>query len=378
MNNSFTRILAFSVLLLTAPITHAMEQGSPVQSHRFVPYKKMGTMIGDVIDILAGKQAAGQMTIEGTQAEVTIQDFMEHIKLVTVDVPGVNTYQFFGVHVDQEANVNFAEFKQKVMEHVRTPGFPTVQLIGDSNQFSQPATQFARKFLEREFAGAKLIENGYTGHQSDGRELDVNSLLNEYVDRDPAQAQRVIANVLGHTETAINKWGCYVSPCITNFVVVYNDYGMDDKMRTHFGDDVIISDNFLRPECGDYVICLDGGIQSFLQVCNSLLVGVPVKFVYNMRKADNHPPREAGRKPHFFSTAEFFATLAKSFEGRNVPTEETVRALYEEYAQTHEAWDPTRPDAETKAGLFDKAMDKLFNQGAYENLQLCEFIDCTK
>jgi hypothetical protein len=324
-------------------------------------HKTMGPMIGNVINILAGKQEPA-FSGEKQEAKVSVQPFIQDVRLVTVDLADKTRYQFFGINESKEAGINFSEFKEKVMAHLKMSGKQTIQLIGDSNQFSESGTEFARTFLEKEFSNGCFIEYGYTGHQSDGKELDVNSFLNEYVDTEPSIAKRVLGNVVNQSKTAIEKWGCYVSPHITNFVVVYNDHGSDPQKGTMFGSDVIISDRFLSSENQDRVICLEGGIQSFLQVCNSLLLGLPVTFVCNLRKP---------KIKNFFSTAEFFSLIHAT---KNL-TKDKVWELYETYSLTHQAWDPTRPDANTKKGLFEKALNSFLEEGAYKKIDdLCTFV----
>jgi hypothetical protein len=328
-------------------------------------YKEMGPLIGKVIDALAKKET-GSFAIGELKAQVSIQDFMGNVRLVKVETSNGALYQFFGISEVDEPKIKFADFKEKVMTHLKVSGKPTIQLIGDSNQFSSQGTTFARFFLAKQFKNDAFIEYGYTGHQSDGKELDVNSFVNEYIDKNPARAERVLGNVVNQSKTAIEKWGCYVSPHIKNFVVVYNDHGSDPHHGTIFGSDVIISDRFLSPQKNDRVICLEGGIQAFLQVCNSLLLDLPVTFVYNLRK---------DKIKGFFSTAEFFSILQQE-----IPlTKDKIWELYEIYSKTHHGWDPTRQDANTKKALFEMAMYRFLEDGAYKKIDtLCTFINGSK
>jgi hypothetical protein len=247
-----------------------------------------------------------------------------------------------------------------------------MQVVGDSGRFSPEGTTFGRTFVREHLPGRFAIEYGFTGYKTGGQELDANSFLNEYIDETPGQAPRILANILGHTVLAIKKWGCYVSPLVQHFVVVYNGAGMTEDPQfdengkktagfTTFGDDVTMSDSIC-----DRLLCLEGGAQSFLQVVNVLRQHHPVEVVYNLRKAAD---------AKMFSAARFLQMVDAAFVNGKAPDKEQVKLIFQKYAQSLNAMFNTgKPDYKTKKALFEQAMDAFIEDGIFERThELCTF-----
>jgi predicted ATPase len=332
-------------------------------------------VIPDVFNCFAGKNT-----------KYMIKEFFGPIKLIEVPSKTKIPYRFFGVHQNElkkigaqdlaEVKIFFAQFKSKITRLMGVKKNNAMQLIGDSNQFTREGTEWAREFLKRRFAQAGLIEYGFTGYKT-AYKSDVNTFVNEYLDQNPSQAYRVLANIVGHTVMALNQWGTSGSPYVRNFVVVYNDAGAvdlpkyNDKFEkvagfTTFGDDIIISDFFFNPADNDRFVCLEGGAQSFKQATNALIIGVPVICVYNLRKPENE---------QFFSAARFFKLINDAYANGNEPTKEDVKRIYDSYVKTLTSlWDARRPDYETKKALFEIAIKQFIDQGIYEKIpSICDF-----
>jgi hypothetical protein len=254
----------------------------------------------------------------------------------------------------------------------------SIQVIGDSNHFSRKGTDFARKFLNKRLMRSGLVEYGFTGYKT-AYKSDVNTLVNEFVRDHPEQAHRILANIVGQTTIALNSWGTSGSPNIRNFVVVYNEAGVAEMPKynekfekisgfTTFGDDIIMSDYLFSPADNDRFVCLEGGAQSFKQVTNALLLGVPVILVYNIRKPENEK---------FFSTARFLKLIKDAYGKGEEPTKQKIEEIYNAYVKTLESlWDKNRPDYETKKALFEKGIHEFINQGVYEKVpSICSFKD---
>lgn len=322
-------------------------------SKKFTPC--MGNLIEEVVTTLTNKNNVSSETYK----IVLKENFTPKTKLLLA-THNQTTFKFFCINKKDIKNIDFILFKSKVLEEIGLKS-KTIQVIGDSNQFSEKGTHFGRSFLSKEFNGKKIIEYGYTGYKTSCKELDINSLVNEYFDK--TKRNHGLANIVACTKKAITDWECYVSPHVKNFILVYNDKGMSNG-HTTFGDDVEISDNFLTPP-DDEVICLEGGIQSFLQATNSLLIGLEIKLVYNLRKKEN---------TKYFSTAEFLHLIEKSFVDKKPPSKNKVLEIYKEYAETHTPWNPNRPDAHTKEALFEKAMLLFIEKEAFKKVkELCSF-----
>lgn len=323
-------------------------------------------LIPDVINCFAGKNTL-----------FPIKPFLGPIKLI--EVPALDRkapYRFFGIEKDQQETINFPEFKKKLTTLMRVKRTNGLQVIGDSNQFSEEGTEFARPFLKKRLERAGLVGYGFTGYKT-AFKSDVNTLVNEYLDEHPEQAYRVLANILGQTTVALNQWGTSGSPYVRNFVVVYNSAGamevpkFNEKFEkisgfTTFGDDMIVSDYLFSAADNDRFVCLEGGAQSFKQSVNGLVRNIPVTCVYNIRKAENEK---------FFSAARFFKMINDAYASGNEPSKEQVKEIYNTYAKSLKSlWDATRPDYETKKAIFERAIKEFIEDGIYEKIpSLCSF-----
>ncbi|BCS83760.1 hypothetical protein QLL95_gp0363 [Cotonvirus japonicus] len=177
---------------------------------------------------------------------------------------------------------------------------------------------------------------------NDYKQLDVNSFVNEYLDKHPDQAGRVIANIVGHSILALDKWDCSGSAKISNYVIVYNKNGMNDGF-TKFGDDIITSDHILSAKNGDFVILLEGGPQSFKQSLNVLRNDIPIKALFNIRSRD---------RQDFFSATEFFYLVGQQLLINPELPPESVGVILDTYLKSHKAWDHNKHDADTKKKPF--------------------------
>lgn len=322
----------------------------------------------DIIDCFAGKNFM-----------YPIENFLEPVKLIQFnDTYGIQ-YNFFGVEDKKQLNVNFSEFKEKVIKLMNIPATKALQLIGDSSLFSKEGSDFARKILREEFDKSNLIEYGYTGYMNNGQ-LCVNSFITEYLNENPTAAYKVLANIVGHTHVALNEWGTTGSTFVRNFVVVYSNDGMTKKPiydenglkisgYTTFGDDIIMSDYILQSKDEDRIICVEGGVQSLRQVMNAVALNIPVCFIYNVRTTE----RES-----FLSAARLFKKIHDLFRDNDeIPSKELVQLTFDNYIKSLEnVWDRSKPDHLTKKSLFENAIKDFVNKGLYKGInKLCVFYD---
>lgn len=266
---------------------------------------------------------------------------------------------FYGIHTQDLQAVDYGQLKQQLAQNMGTQGIQLVQIVGDSNKFSEAGTIAGRAFLEPHFSSAQILEYGFTGYlDADRKRLDINSFLNEWVENDPSRASKVVASVVGHSVVALDKWGCRVTDKLKHFVVVYNDNGTSEGFTT-FGADVYASDNILRAEDGDYLVILDGGPQSFTQATNVMANGVMIKVLFNLRSDDNQG---------FFSAGEFFSLVQDALKSNPSLSQEGVKQILSEYLVDHKAWDAKRNDASTKEKLFYGTVEKFIGQNIYQKL----------
>jgi hypothetical protein len=329
------------------------------------PLSTFAHKIEDIINCFAGHNTM-----------YAIKPFLGPASLIEIDEDG-KTYSYYGIHFKDQEKVYFPTLKKMIMERMGLPAESIMQIVGDSGRFSPEGTAFGRRFVRERLQGKFAIEYGYTGYKTGGEELDANSFLNEFIDEQPSHAPRILANILGHTVFAINKWGCYVSPHVHHFVIVYNDAGMTEEPKfdaegkkiagfTTFGDDVTMSDYVC-----DQLLCLEGGAQSFLQVVNVLRQGNPVEVVYNLRKAPD---------AKMFSAARFLQMVNTAFIGGKNPDKAQVRTIFQEYEKTLKAmFNATKPDFKTKKALFERAIETFIEDGVFEQThKLCTFYDAAQ
>lgn len=327
----------------------------------------------DIIDCFAGKNS-----------KYPIENFFGPVKLITIQSADKKTppYKFFGVHKDKQPTIDFKAFKQKLTSFLNINPKKSIQLIGDSNQFTTQGSQYAAAFIkERLDASQGLIEYGFTGYIR-GQDFDVNSLVSNYIDNNPAQAYRALGNILGHTHLALRLWGTFGSSLVRNFMVVYNDSGMQDnpvydangkkvKGFTTFGDDVTISDYIFHASDSDYFICLEGGAQSFEQCTHALQSGIPILCVCNLRKPENKT---------MFSATHFFSLIDQEFINDVPPARERVLKVYNDYVKgLTTMFNEKKPDFLTKKEIFERAISAFIEGGLYMKVHtLCTFFNAEK
>lgn len=266
---------------------------------------------------------------------------------------------YYGLSQADLEKVNYPKLKEQIARKMGLKGKRLVQVVGSSKPFSPEGTRAARDFITPFLSGDHIIEYGFTGHvrPAEGK-LDINSFVSEFVEKNPQEAYRVLANVVGHTVIALEKWGCKGQPRTSNYVIVYNQHGMNEGF-TKFGDDVIASDFIMSKEDNDLLVVIEGGWQSFKQSLNALSLDIKIEALANVRE-------EADKK--LFSTAELFHLVKQAMvKSPDMPKEELVK-IFTTYMDNHEAWDKTRPDAETKAALYRASVDQFLNSGVYKKI----------
>ena len=293
---------------------------------------------------------------------------------------------FYGIQSDEQMvkdqdgqeNINdtvkrYAEIKAHILQKMGLqPNFPVLQVVGDSAAFSLQGTQKAMKFLQQHLSSHSAIAYGYTGHfGSDGTQC-VNAAVSTYIIQNGLVGQ-TIGNLVGfHTPTALDSWGCS-GPTLNHYLLVY---GKDESRRetgTVFGDDITTSD-FLS----DQLIMLEGGIQSFRQACNFLLLERPIIALTGLRgEKTRFALTEDGQSKNYFTAPEFLEFMknkVKDGKEETTPSDEILNGWYDEYLHTRLLSDPKRGDYDTKKKLLDDAWKLFKGEKLYKKLHLftCE------
>lgn len=300
-------------------------------------------------------------------------------------------YNFYFIHREQQNFDKVRTYRKTIFEGMGlNPHAPCLQIIGDSAPFDEHRIDFAKQFL---FDALNKYHKHTILYGITGKPGDVNALVNEWLEQDNANQKRTLGNAVNiHTPMAIKNWRCSAGT-IFNIAVVHPD--------ALFGADVDLSD-YLVPQYDDAPgeslgICLEGGVQSFLQSINMLRLEVPIIAVEKLRGRTNAAYKLNDNYPLFFSAAEFLNIIKQHVaqacvENRKTTQEdiEKIRDAYLYNPKVHGAYyfeqhkhlrlfaNPNRHDYDTKMGLFANAFDKFFNYRIWEKLELLSVVNCEK
>lgn len=106
------------------------------------------------------------------------------------------------------------------------PTTKIIQIVGDSGKgYSLNGTKFLQNYLRDKLLDTKIIiQWGLTGY-FDGEIGDINGIVNNHID---CFGSKPIANIVNyHTPLAINNWGCTISESNRNFILVYDEPGLN-------------------------------------------------------------------------------------------------------------------------------------------------------
>lgn len=235
-----------------------------------------------------------------------------------------NTFQIVG------PETNIVALRKDTLDYFSSDNARIVQIIGDCVMFGAKQCVFIKNVVSDLIEPSDIIEWGLTGKYQYEHRFDVNNFVDNLI---YGLSLRSIANVVDrHTPMAINDWRLQCS-VINNFFTVYRNKIVNTAL---FGDDVAITDGLC-----DVLICVEGGIQSFLQIVNCLIDNKKCYVISGLRS-------ENGAK--YFSAADFIERMLKS---------DNVLATKNSYFAEKELCDKTKGDACTKQALFDKAWDKF-------------------
>lgn len=188
--------------------------------------------------------------------------------------------------------IDFSNFRLNLQKTLSLSTEQCLQVIGDSNPFSEKGHRYSVKLLfdvMKRHAGPILY--GFTSNNNGG----ANGIVAECLEKDRSQSNKVVANIVyPESITAISEWGCTYSEAVKNYLVVVDPQGC------RFGDDIMLSDNL-----AEKLVCFDGGVISFCQVVNTLIYhdSSEITVVYGLRDKENRP---------WFSAAEIISQFKKA------------------------------------------------------------------
>lgn len=287
----------------------------------------------------------------------------------------IDNKRVFFVHKDSQDKINFDYARSGILSYLKlNEDTQILQVIGDCIPFSNWGTQKVKDILSPILEQPnQLLLWGYTGSQADdGRRLDINQILNTWIDACPARGNTVLANVLDiDTPRALKEWNCLGSENAKNFYLVNGE--------AKFGEDIISSDFLTDRSC-----CFEGGIQSFRQMMDLLARDINIKCYYGLRKKENIVGNT------YFSAVQFLKFIRESIEEYykynnltpgKVPEKMEVADEFLElwslnYLEQHPLCNPQVKDASSRKALFETAWELFLEKELWKKLYLCEFVSC--
>ena len=235
------------------------------------------------------------------------------------------------------------------------PGTPIVEVVGDSSVYSLMGTAALKAFLARHITRETVMLYGDTGHATEEGSCCVNAAATEHVIEN-GMLDQTIGNLVGHhTPIALTKWGCS-APLLKHNILVYSDDETSEETGTCFGRDIITSDYL-----ADRLLVAEGGVQTFAQICNMLLLGRPVYSIGGLRE-----------ESHYFSATEFIEHIRKKYEATPEPTSELLDLWKGEYLESKVLF-RKKGDAGTKPALDKDAWALFKEKTLYKRLTLIQY-----
>lgn len=294
-----------------------------------------------------------------------VTEYVDKIKIQEHQTPH-GKYRIYGIEKTAQHEMNLEAIRHALLNEYECDSI--IQVIGDSAPYGIQETKFAFNYLSQKLEQHQnaILLYGFTGHGDNDGRLDVNQLVNEWIDQNPKQANRVIANVVDHhTTLAIQKWGVKVSNSVRNFYLVHS---LGETPTTLFGDDTISSDGLTNQVC----FCLEGGIQSFRQAVYLLAQGTRVEAMAHLRGEKNPSTRHSvtGEYLNYFSAAEFlnFINAVLIEKGKAGVSVQEIEDAKNAYLKDRHLFNPERNDASTKTALFELAWTQFVDEKVWEKL----------
>jgi len=311
----------------------------------------------------------------------------QNLQIIRMEVNDKNFY-FYCIHQSQQQYAQVRQYRQAILSNMgldnKNP--PIIQVIGDSSDFNPAALGYLRQFLFT-FLDKRPLHHVLYGITS--QRYGTNGLINEWIALSPANLARTLGlGVSLHTLLALTDWH-NVAGEVSHLTMLYPD--------GKFGDDLDVSDNFVpqfdnAPGASEG-ICLDGGVQSFLQLVNMLKLDILLWCLEKLRNPNNPAYQVGEHLVAFFSAAEFFNTIKRErqlvlAQGREL-TPEDVQAIkdrylydpavhgefdFEKHKHLHFLSNPLMPGYDLKLSALQKGFDELLRHELWKKSELIHTI----
>lgn len=258
----------------------------------------------------------------------------------------------------------YAEIKSHILQQMKlSPNTSILEVVGDSAPFSPMGIREAMRFLQRSISPHNAIVYGYNGYSElDGTKC-VNGAVSAYIAEQGLVGQTIGSLVGFHTPMALDSWG-YSGPQLRHYLLIYGEDESNRDTGTLFGDDITTSD-FLS----DRLLMLEGGIQSFRQACNFLLLGRPIVALTGLR---SDMTAETDGAPSYFTASEFLQFIKDKVEGCNqkILSDAVLNEWRDEYFCGRLLSNPKKGDCDARKKLFNDAWQFFKVEKLYTRLHL--------
>ena len=339
------------------------------------------------------------MIVKSKQAFIAkekVKLICEDVYLLEMIIEG-KKYKIFGVEKDKQYDLNYDILRKAIFNQLlnKTEGF-IVEVIGDSAQFSVAGSDFAKQHFAKEMEAFNgILLYGYIGQEDMEKNLvDVNGVVNNYIDNHPSFASMVIANLVDFDTRialgAVNQkvptipgrtgWGASVSSHVHNFFLVW-DSNQDGAL---FGDDSFLSDQLVNHKA----LLYGGGLQCFDQATNILNSGHQLIGIADLRGRDNPATFIKGEGYNkyvlLFETALFF-NMIKELSADEANTKGVLEllikyvAIEEKPALTETRAlliNPFRTDVSLRLGLWHRGWQKFIQHETWRKIRSDSYICC--
>ena len=312
------------------------------------------------------------LTISLEARKVFLNSVLNPVKVYEKD-----GYKIFGIERDTQNTLNYNNLRYNIASHMNPsiqacPGF--VQIIGDSQPFTSSGTKIAKlavdHFVNKQYPQS-IVMFGFTGKRNEHANIDANYALTSLMVDDKINANRVLANTVDfHTPLAIEKWpNVFVSDKIMYFTFVYTN---TKEPQASFGDDTLLTDQLTDTAA----ICLEGGIQSLLQLINLLHNNVRVTGVSGLRDLSdikNSRYFDPDSNKPYLSAVHFLEFIKNKVAKVAAPkdiSDSDVKGWIDEYLCAFALSNKNAKDGATKEKLWNEAKKKLYDFKIWEKLDL--------
>src|SRR3990167_9156855 len=275
------------------------------------------------------------LTISLEARKVFLNSVLNPVKVYEKD-----GYKIFGIERDTQNTLNYNNLRYNIASHMNPsiqacPGF--VQIIGDSQPFTSSGTKIAKlavdHFVNKQYPQS-IVMFGFTGKRNEHANIDANYALTSLMVDDKINANRVLANTVD----------------------------FDTPLTDQLTDTA--------------AICLEGGIQSLLQLINLLHNNVRVTGVSGLRDLSdikNSRYFDPDSNKPYLSAVHFLEFIKNKVAKVAAPkdiSDSDVKGWIDEYLCAFALSNKNAKDGATKEKLWNEAKKKLYDFKIWEKLDL--------